>query len=121
MASRRSTPSRPNGAYQAGKTLPVAALVLIGSCAAQERQDRLLRQHAMTCVGNDALLRAGDNSEHLDSVLRCDDVGVADDQQNGYPDAPQLLGRKARFHDPRALKPSKKDWPMVCSIGERRA
>ena|SRR5438874_9829330 len=65
-------------------TLVVSSqLLLARSTFLQERQDRLLRHDSVPGVRNHTQLRSGDRSEHLDGVLRGDDVAVSDDDQGG--------------------------------------
>src|SRR5258706_14317062 len=120
MNSRRSTAGSlstdGNGIHQVRVPHLLAPLLRSRRDFVEKRQDRLLRHYAMACMRNHAQLRTGDRPEHLDSMLRRDDVAVADDDEGWRFDALHLLTREVWFHGPHALQASEYDGPVVCAV-----
>lgn len=79
---------------------------------AQEADDRLRGHHPMSGIGNDAQLCARYRPEHLDGVLRRDDVSVAEDEECRRGDALQLLVREARLSAPHQFQTCENDGPI---------
>lgn len=96
-------------------------LVLTGVNGRTKRQDRLLRHDPVPGAWDHTELRIGDRPEHLDGVLCCDDVAVADDDQRRRPDALQLVVREAWFCDPHGLEAAEDDGPVARAVGRQAA
>src|SRR6266568_7845460 len=94
-------------------------LLRTSGCFVEERQDCLLRRDAVAGMRNHTQLRTRNRPEHLDSMLRRDDVAVADDDEGRRLDALHLLAREAWFHGPHALQASKDVGPMVYAVGRQ--